>query len=217
MNLRLTMLSVLLWLLLFTSIVCIIWLLHRNQRRRSRETAELNTPLPGLDHPALPDFGNGSDATALQSSDNWLASTRALRESGQLDAALALCRSHYPRAQAFQQVAIILRQQIREAVEQLQPANHLLRDLYRTAALADLFRSGNLHKPMDQLAALEQVQDSDFSYQALGHQHLKLLNKSDTRALEQLWGSPSTHRHAEDLLGETWLALCSPGDSKVPE
>jgi hypothetical protein len=211
------MLSVLLWLLLFTSIVCIIWLLHRNQRRRSREIAELNTPLPGIDNPGLPDFGSGTDATAPLSSDNWLANTRALRENGQFDAALALCRSHYPRAQAFQQVAIILRQQIREAVEQLQPANHLLRDLYRTAALADLFRTSNLHKPTDPHTALEQVQHSDFSYQALGHLHLKLLNKSDAKALEQLWGSPASHRHTEELLGESWLALCSPGGGKSPE
>lgn len=210
MDLRLTMLSVLLWLLLLACVVCSIWLLHRNQRRRSRETAELNTPLPGFDNPALPDFGSDTSAVPPQSSDNWLAQSRSLRESGQLDAALSLCRSHYPRSQAFQQAAIILRQQIREAVEQLQPANHLLRDLYRTAALADLFRSGNLHKPADPQAALEQVQHSDFSYQTLGHQHLKLLNKSDTRALEQLWGSPATHRHAEDLLGDAWLTLCNP-------
>jgi len=215
MDLRLTMLSVLLWLLLLVCIVCSIWLLHRNQRRRSRETAELNAPLPGLDNPALPDFGAATAATTPQSSDNWLAQSRTLRENGQLDAALMLCRNHYPRAQAFQQAAIILRQQIREAVEQLQPANHLLRDLYRTAALADLFRSGNLHKPADPHAALEQVQHSDFSYPTLGHLHLKLLNKSDARALEQLWGSPATHRHAEDLLGETWLDLCSQGSGKA--
>lgn len=213
MDLRLTMLSVLLWLLLLVCVVCSIWLLHRNQRRRSRETAELNAPLPGLDNPALPDFGQ-APAAAPPGSDNWLAQSRSLRENGQLDTALLLCRNHYPRAQAFQQAAIILRQQIREAVEQLQPANHLLRDLYRTAALADLFRSGNLHKPGDPHAALELVQHSDFSYQTLGHLHLKLLNKSDAKALEQLWGSPATHRHAEDLLGQTWLDLCNPGGNR---
>lgn len=140
--------------------------------------------------------------------DNWLTRIRSLRDSGQLDAALAASRAQFPKTQAFQQAAIILRQQIREALEKFQPADSLLLELYHTAALADLFRTSSSHKPRDQQAALDAVRGHAFLYTALGHLRLKLLNKSDVRALEQLWGAPPVHRHTEDLLGEEWLKWC---------
>ncbi|MDY6983768.1 MAG: hypothetical protein SV422_11825, partial [Pseudomonadota bacterium] len=140
--------------------------------------------------------------------DNWLTQIRSLREDGQLDAALAASRAQFPKTQAFQQAAIILRQQIREAIEKFQPPDTLLLELYHTAALADLFRTSSSHKPRDSQAALDAVRGRAFQYSALGHLRLKLLNKSDVRALEQLWGAPPVHRHTEDLLGEEWLKWC---------
>ena len=84
----------------------------------------------------------------------------------------------------------------------------MLRELYHTAALADLFRTSSSHKPQDPQAALAAVRTRKFTYAELGHARLKLLNKSDVRALEQLWGAPPVHRHAEDVLGDDWLAWC---------
>ena len=60
------------------------------------------------------------------------------------------------------------------------------------------------------MAALAAVRNLPFSYAAIGHLRLKLLNKSDVRALEQLWGNPAAHRHVEDVLGEDWLLWCRP-------
>lgn len=164
------------------------------------------TPVPiSPPEPAAVAAGVSDDAPAT---DNWLAHIRSLRDSNQLDAALAASRAQFPKTQAFQQAAIILRQQIREALEKFQPAEALLRELYHTAALADLFRTSSSHKPHDPLAALAAVRGHTFQYAELGYLRLKLLNKSDVRALEQLWAAPAMHRHTEDLLGEEWLTWC---------
>ncbi len=184
-----------------------IWFLHRVQLRRTAETVDRTAPLPALDNGQMPDFGGGP---APAGGSDWLAQIKVLRESGQLDAALNLSKAHFPKTQAFQQAAIILRQQIRSHLDHFQPADALLVDLFHTAALADLFRTSSSHKPLDAQAALDAVRPLSFQYPAIGHLRLKLLNKSDVRALEQLWGNPGTHRHVEEVLGEDWLKWCRP-------
>ena len=184
-----------------------IWLLHRIQLRRTVENADLSAPLDALDEPPLPDF-SGVQAQAAAADNNWLAQIRNLREGGQLDAALDMSKAHFPKTQAFQQAAIILRQQIRAGLDQFQPVDTLLRELFHVAALADLFRASSSHKPVDPQAALAAVRTVTFQYPAIGYLRLKLLNKSDVRALEQLWGSPSAHRHVEEVLGEDWFRWC---------
>lgn len=215
--------SFLLLLLGIIVVTACIWFLHRIQLRRTVENADLTAPLDALDDSRLPDFAGAqvaasettataatTTAAAAANDNNWLAQIRTLRESGQLDAALNISKTHFPKTQAFQQAAIILRQQIREGLEQFQPVDPLLRELFHTAALADLFRTSSSHKPGDPQAALAAVRNLSFSYPAIGHLRLKLLNKSDVRALEQLWGAPSAHRHVEEVLGEDWLKWCSP-------
>jgi cbb3-type cytochrome oxidase subunit 3 len=197
-------------LLLFSGVFlgACIWFLHRIQRRRTVETADRAAPLPALDDGQVPDFGGG--APVASSDNNWLAQIRSLRESGQLDAALSQSKAHFPKTQAFQQAAIILRQQIREGLDHFQPVDALLVELFHTAALADLFRTSSSHKPLNPQAALDAVRNLSFHYAAIGHLRLKLLNKSDVRALEQLWGDPGAHRHVEEVLGEDWLKWCRP-------
>jgi hypothetical protein len=192
-----------------------IWFLHRSQKRHTVETADLTAPLDALDKGQLSDFvGSGAQQaeTAATADNNWLAQIRTLRESGQLDAALSMSKAQFPKTQAFQQAAIILRQQIREELDHSRPVDAILRELFHTAALADLFRTTSSHKPLDPQGALNAVRNLSFQYAAIGHLRLKLLNKSDVRALEQLWGNPDVHRHTEDVLGEDWLKWCrTPG------
>lgn len=192
-----------------------IWFLHRSQRRNTVETADRTAPLDVLDRGQLPDFAGGGtpqSQAAATSDNNWLTQIRSLRESGQLDAALSMSKAHFPKTQAFQQAAIILRQEIRVGLDHFQPVDAPLKELFHTAALADLFRTSSSHKPVDPQAALNAVRNLSFQYSAIGHLRLKLLNKSDVRALEQLWGNPDTHRHVEDVLGEDWLKWCrAPG------
>lgn len=192
----------------------IILFLHKSQQQNRREVAERSAPLAGLegdfristppatadeDIPVIAPAGTGN---------NWLNQVKRLREKGDADAALALCEQHFPRVQAFQQAALILRQQIRELVEQHRPAHDCIRELYRVAAFADLFRSNNPHKPRDPQVAWQSLSALDFDYRRLGTAELRLLTKRDVRHLEQLWGRPQAHLHAEEVLGGQWQALC---------
>jgi hypothetical protein len=191
----------------------LIWVLHRNQQRNALEIAERSAPLPGVEESSLtelrqepeqePGAGNGEELRS-----NWQLELRALKEQGNLDEAIAVCRAHFPRMQAFQQAAVIHRQQIRLAIESQAPVNTILEALYRVAVLADLYRSDNPIRPTDPDATLEMLEPHAFPYKDIGFRHLKLLNKSDIRHLQQLWGNPERHRHGEEALGETWALAC---------
>src|SRR5690606_23914353 len=148
----------------------IILFLHKSQQQNRREVAERSAPLAGLEGdfristpPATADEYIPVIAPA-GTGNNWLNQVKRLREKGDADAALALCEQHFPRVQAFQQAALILRQQIRERVEQHRPAHDCIRELYRVAAFADLFRSNNPHKPRDPQAAWQSLSALDFDH-----------------------------------------------------
>jgi hypothetical protein len=74
--------------------------------------------------------------------------------------------------------------------------------------MADLYRNSNPVKPKDARLALQQLLKLEFDYAAIGTRHLRLLTKSDVRHLEQLWGRPAQHQHAEDCPGIRWDELC---------
>lgn len=141
-------------------------------------------------------------------SDTWADKVKVLRDADNIEAALQLCAQHFPRIQAFQLAAVILRQQVREHIDSHKPATDQLARLYRIAVMADLYRNSNPHKPQKPAKALNALQDLQFEYSSIGTRHLRLLSKSDIKHLEQLWGRPKSHQHAEIALGESWQALC---------
>ena len=218
------MLSLILLLLLVIVVVLVILVLRKNQQKHTKDTVDRTAPLPSLGDNMLPDFvvppvtttaadvaPTGVPAASIvepdtlvedaasKNSDNWQHQVKTLRASQQYGEALQVCRTQYPKALAFQQAAIILRQQIKINQERNMPFEQLLRSLYTLAALADVYSSGNRHEGFSIVqieAALQNIRDK---YSELGYQQLKLLNKSDIRLLEQAWGKPDSHCHAEDL------------------
>ncbi len=138
----------------------------------------------------------------------WQEQVKKLKDAAEYEPALVLCQQQFPKAQAFQQAAILLRLQMKQMLDQQQDINPLLVRLYRCAVLADLFRSGATHKPANPRQALKGLASHEFHYQEVGHRQLKLLSKSDTRLLEQRWGEPAQHQHAETVLAGLWENLC---------
>ena len=138
----------------------------------------------------------------------WQDQVKKLKDATEYETALVLCQQQFPKAQAFQQAAILLRLQMKQMLDLQQDINPLLVRLYRCAVLADLFRSGATHKPSSPRQALKGLATHEFHYQEVGHLHLKLLSKSDTRLLEQRWGEPRRHLHTETVLGSHWENLC---------
>jgi len=199
--------QIILYLILALLTAVIILLLHKGQLRKRKEMIDRSTPLGVLDI----DFSHapmepGNEPGTEQES--WLEQVKRLRESSQNQAALGLSQQQFPRVQAFQQAAIILRQMIRELIEQHRPVGDEMRQLYRIAVMADLYRNSNVLKPSNPGAALQSLQGLNFDYKSIGTRHLRLLTKSDIRHLEQLWGRPHTHQHAEDALRDHWQSQC---------
>lgn len=218
-----------LFLLLALLTAAVIVLLHRDQRKKRADIVERTAPLaaPDLafDDPldvAVKPAAMGSPAavpvadvpvfTAPHAEpgngDNWQDQVRQLREKEQDTAALQLCRQYFPRIQAFQQAAVILRQLVRTRLDNNQDARQELHELYRIAVMADLYRSSNSLKPKDPLRTLHALQQLEFDYQRIGTRSLRLLTKSDVRHLEQLWGRAAAHCHAEEADGLDWAGLC---------
>lgn len=203
-----------LWFLLLLAFLLtagIIIGLHRNEMLKRKDIIDRSAPLASVDFSFLqqderPQGADGAEEGAQE--EPWQGQVRRFREAGDLAAALALCRRQYPRIQAFQQAAVILRQQIRELIEQHKPVSAELLELYRLAVLADLYRTSNTVKPLDPAKTLQALKDVRFDYQAIGSRRLRLLTKSDIRHLEQLWGRPRMHQHAEQALGAQWQQLC---------
>jgi hypothetical protein len=213
-----------LFLLLALLIAGIIALLHRYQVKNRSDVVDRMAPLAAVDLSFIDQVSPQSSSAAAPVADipvftaasapdagitdNWQDQVKRLRDDGQDTAAVVVCRQQFPRIQAFQQAAIILRHLIREQVE----ANHgvvkELKELYRIAVMADLYRNSNPVKPKDARLALQQLLKLEFDYAAIGTRHLRLLTKSDVRHLEQLWGRPAQHQHAEDCPGIRWDELC---------
>jgi hypothetical protein len=158
-------------------------------------------PIPDTQIPdaAIPDAPTAAESDLLKAMDNWQLQVKSLRASQQYDDALEICRSQFPKSQAIQQAAIILRQQIKISQEQNAPVELLLQRLYSLAALADVYSTGAPREVSAVTQILTVMQNIREKYQVLGHQELKLLNKSDVRLLEQAWGKPDAHRHAEEI------------------
>jgi hypothetical protein len=182
----------------------VIAVLRKNQQKHARETADRTAPLPALDD-TLPDFAPAPDAgdsmadTVVRASDNnWQLQVKSLRMSQQYDEALEVCRTQFPKVQAMQQAAIILRQQLNISQENNVAYDHLLQNLYNLAALADIY-SDTRHNASSLAHIMAALHNGKANYRSMGYQQLKLLNKGDIRLLVQAWGTPETHRHAQEV------------------
>lgn len=205
------MLSFFVLLLLVLITVGVIAVLRKNQRKHVEETADRTAPLPALDD-TLPDFvpapvadepdggeePDPAEDAGAQPNDNWLLQIKTLRANQQYDEALDVCLIQFPKAQAIQQAAIILRQQIKISQDNGISFEDLLQNLYNLAAFADVY-SSNRHAPSSVPQMMAALRDCKARYPVMGYQQLKLLNKGDIRLLEQAWGKPETHRRAEQI------------------
>jgi hypothetical protein len=187
----------------------VVWWLQRHERHNRLDSVERSGELPPLATGQMPDFSPLPPALAPAAAANaWQDQVKKLKDNGEYELALVLCQQQFPKAQAFQQAAILLRLQMKQALDQQQDLNPLLVRLYRCAVLADLFRSGAALKPPNPRQALKGLATHEFPYLEVGHRQLKLLSKSDARLLEARWGEPRQHQHAETALGSQWENLC---------
>lgn len=133
----------------------------------------------------------------------WADHIKTLRD--QPAARLAFAEKYQPVPAAFREAAIALRALIRSARKAGLPFDGLLKDLYRTAARdAFLFSKPQILGRWPAYNAVAHLKEEEwraleFPYRIVGHLHLRLLNKTDRKWIEDAWGPPDGHANPHDL------------------
>ncbi|MDH7943189.1 hypothetical protein QGM61_05110 [Pseudohongiella sp. SYSU M77423] len=132
---------------------------------------------------------------------DWKQVAQSLRNQGDYDAALSACNVAWPQLQGYQQAAIIARAAARAAKEESRA--DWLQTLYRLAAEASLLHDKVPGVPdlkwqsLSQRFTAEQIAQIELPWRDLGHEHMRLLNKTDSRQMVDLWGEPERQQSAK--------------------
>jgi hypothetical protein len=141
------------------------------------------------------------DTPGFEAPTDWKQQIQQLKESGDHEAALQVCKQAWPQWQSYQQAAIVIRAAIRSAGAE-PPAEWLAR-LYQLAAEAGFLHDKveGLPQPNWQTLACRftpaDLNRMDFDWQELGHQRMRLLTKTDVRQMTTAWGEPAKHQSAK--------------------
>jgi hypothetical protein len=139
--------------------------------------------------------------TSPASPGDWKQTAQALKNQGDYDAALSACNVAWPQLQGYQQAAIIARAAARASADQSKA--DWLQTLYRLAAEASLLHDKIPGVPdlkwqsLSQRFTAEQIAQIELPWRDLGHEHMRLLNKTDGREMVELWGEPEHHQSAK--------------------
>ncbi len=152
------------------------------------------------------------EATDASNSSGWQTRVNTAKKSDNLDLAYQICLENFPLWGAYNQSCIILRSRMKSLQLSRAESEKLLRELYRTAVIAELLHDKSEsaeHLTLNQLRGLplEQLADEEFSYSAIGYAQLRLIRKSDVKTLLALWGRPAAHALPRDAHPEIWNSL----------
>ncbi|MDT8428572.1 MAG: hypothetical protein RQ757_07385 [Pseudomonadales bacterium] len=210
--------AIFLGLLLALSVLAgTVYSLHRYQKTRSLDNADRQSPLPPLS--ATPQLmieiatAHDEQRPRRTTGTTWRTLYRQLKNSGEPEAAMAVCIENFPQRQAFELAARLVRAQIRElAAEQQAHKSELLQQLYLIAC-QDSF----IHDRLDGVANLNRLQLQTLPssawmglampYQEIGYEQLALLNKTDQRDIRTNWGAPLRHQSAKAYHQRHWHNL----------
>lgn len=192
-------------LLALALIAALIWILHKNQLKKSLEIAEQSNPLPPLEHPGSREGHTIKVGLAAEMQSRprepviWQDEVRLLRESGRFQEALSLCRRQYPKMLAFRQSLITLRAKIRE---ENTGSGDVLNALYQTAVQGDWVKAQRQEgiPEVDITLQLQRFEHPEHYWDRLGYRHLDLLTKTDCKMLVEHWGEPGNHGNIRDIV-----------------
>ncbi len=212
--------------------------LHRYQAMEVEYTVDRTMPLPPLREGLKGGISPGSDsriqdeappiaakATTQQPETKkqaaaspeskpagWQSRVNAAKKSGNLDLAYQICVDNYPLWGAYNQACIILRSRLKSMQLSRAESETLLRELYRSAVIAELLHDksdGAEHRTLNQLKQLPlaSLAEKEFDYAEIGYAQLRLIRKSDVKLLQNHWGRPDSHQLPRQALPELWQFL----------
>lgn len=199
--------------------------LHRYQTMEVEYTVDRSTPLPPLDAERDPKTGKEVRGSAeseakpgpsknkvAKSTQTWLNRVAALKKTGNLEQALAVCEQEYPLWGAFNQACIIERLKIKDENADDEARARGLQRLYQLAVTAELLHDksdGSDHLTLNQLKALDlsKVNELKHDYNQIGYAHLRLIRKSDIKIMLSTWGRPEQHELPRAYHQTWWLSF----------
>lgn len=206
-----------------------VYMLHRHQSQAVEFSVERTLPLP----PLSADLGNNIEVrwTKRLSADTdpvqlepepsqhiktipWQRAASQLRKSGDIAAALEICKKELPQWTAFNKCCTLLRSQLKNTDLSSTQAEEILARMYKLAATAELLHAKSpefTRLSRKQLKALPaaQISKMEMPYREIGYSHLRLIRKSDIKLMLSSWGNPLQHQPPRRFHLVSWELLNS--------
>jgi hypothetical protein len=133
----------------------------------------------------------------------WTDTIKRLKKTGKNKEVVAVCKENLPIPDAFGEMAIALRKQIRDRRKGKERFNDLLRQLYYAAVWQNFFADIDALCLMDQAksckVASQFIPRIKCDYNLIGYEHLDMLGVNDVKWLVEAWGEPKIHRPAREI------------------
>ena len=133
----------------------------------------------------------------------WTDTIKRLKKTSQNREIVAVSKENLPLPEAFSEMAIALRKQIRGKRKGKEPHNDLLKQLYHAAVWQNFFAD------IDACCLLEQADSCRVAgqsiprvkcdYNLIGYEHLDMLGVNDVKWMVAAWGEPKHHNMARTI------------------
>ncbi len=133
----------------------------------------------------------------------WTDTVKRLKKAGKNKEIVAVSKANLPLPDAFSEMAIALRKQIRGKRKEKKPHNDLLRQLYRASVWQNFFSdigAGCLTEQEDSCrVAGQSISRIKCDYTLIGYEHLDMLGVNDVKWIVEAWREPKNHNLARTI------------------
>ena len=133
----------------------------------------------------------------------WTDTIKRLKKTSQNREIVAVSKENLPLPEAFNEMAIALRKQIRGKRKEKEPHNDLLKQLYHAAVWQNFFADIDACCLLEQAdtcrVAGQSIPRVKCDYNLIGYEHLDMLGVNDVKWIVAAWGEPKHHNLARTI------------------
>ena len=133
----------------------------------------------------------------------WTDTIKRLKKAGKNREIIAVSKENLPLPEAFSEMAIAHRKQIRGKRKGKEPHNDLLKQLYHAAVWQNFFSDVDACCLMEQADSCRVAGQSTprmkCDYNLIGYEHLDMLGVNDVKWIVAAWGEPKNHNLARTI------------------
>lgn len=168
-----------------------------------------------------------------EGSEFWADKVKRLKQQGEVDEVIEICRRKLPLPAAFRELAMALRKRIKALRKEGKSIEQSLKELYEIAAYerflygsptvtlsehAGHTEAGRTYPAFNvaEIAHKNKARSRlSFPYERLGYEHFELLNNSDIKLLVELWGEPNSHNHPQQIYLDQWQTYVAEYEARI--